>query len=219
MTPERFQRIRAILERRQVDLTVLLENVHKPHNFAAVLRTADAVGLYRAHAVVPDRGLRTSLVSASGADKWVGVELHQTTREALAALRKSGSKILAAHPTPDAADYRSVDFTRPTAIVFGQELDGLSDEALAAADSKIRIPMAGFVASLNVSVAAAVILFEAMRQRTAAGLYDQNRLEPREFERRLFEWSYPRLAELCRRRGVGYPRLGDDGELLDPVPR
>lgn len=219
MTPERFQRIRAVLERRQNDLTVLLENVHKPHNFAAVLRTADAVGLYKAHAVVTDRQLRTSLVSASGADKWVGVELHETTGAAISALRESGSRILAAHPTDDAVDYRSVDFTQPTAVLFGQELDGLSDEALEAADLKIQIPMAGFVASLNVSVAAAVVLFEAMRQRTEAGLYERSRLERDEFERTLFEWSQPRLAELCRRRGVPYPRLGNKGELLDPAPR
>ncbi len=219
MTPERFRRIRAVLIQRQPDLTVLLENVHKPHNFAAVLRTADAVGLYRAHAVVPDQSLRTSLVSASGADKWVEVDLHGTLDEGLEALGRRGLRILAAHPDPDAVDYRSIDFTQPTAILFGQELDGLSAQALAAAEAKIRIPMAGFVKSLNVSVAVAVVLFEAMRQRTAAGLYDESRLDREEFERRLFEWAYPRLAEVCRRRGAGYPRLDDNGELLEPVPR
>lgn len=219
MTPERFHRIRTVLERRQPDLTVLLENVHKPHNFAAVLRTADAVGLFRAHAVVPDLSLRTSLVSASGADKWVGVELHATLREGLEQLSERGFQILAAHPTPDAVDYRSVDFTLPSAILFGQELEGLSTEALEAADTTFRIPMAGFVTSLNVSVAAAVVLFEAMRQRTSAGLYEANRLPPREFEQQLFEWAYPELADLCRRRGAAYPRLDPDGELLDPVPR
>lgn len=219
MTPERFQRIRAILARRQPDLTVLLENVHKPHNLAAVLRTADAVGLYRAHAVVPDRSVRTSLVSASGAHKWVEVEQHESIDEAIAVLSRRGLRILAAHPDADAVDYRSVDFTEPTAVLFGQELDGLSAGALAAAAVKIRVPMAGFVASLNVSVAAAVVLFEAMRQRTAAGLYDRCRLPPAQFEQRLFEWAYPKLADLCRRRGAPYPPLGEDGELLGPVPR
>ncbi len=219
MTPERFHRIRAVLERRQPDLTVLLENVHKPHNFAAVLRTADAVGLYRAHAVVSDQNLRTSLVSASGTDKWVEVDLHGTLDDGLEALGRRGLRILASHPDPDAVDYRSVDFTQPTAILFGQELDGLSEPALAAAEAKIRIPMAGFVTSLNVSVAAAVVLFEAMRQRTAAGLYETSRLDREEFDHQLFEWAYPQLADLCRRRGAAYPKLGEDGELLDPVPR
>ncbi|MCP4203212.1 MAG: tRNA (guanosine(18)-2'-O)-methyltransferase TrmH [bacterium] len=219
MTPERFHRIRAVLERRQLDLTVLLENVHKPHNFAAVLRTADAVGLYQAHAVVPDRDLRTALVSASGADKWVEVELHGTTAEGLDDLGRRGLRILAAHPAPDALDYRTVDFTRPTAVLFGQEKDGLSAEALTVADSTISIPMVGFVTSLNVSVAAAVVLFEAMRQRAAAGLYAKSRMDSDLFARKLFEWAYPELADLCRRRGVGYPRLDEDGGLLDPLPR
>lgn len=219
MTPERFHRMRDVLRRRQLDLTVLLENVHKPHNFAAVLRTADAVGLYEAHAVVPDRELRTSLVSASGSDKWVEVEISATLGEALADLRDKNLRLLAAHPSDDAEDYRTVDFTQPTAILFGQEKDGLSEEALAAADGAIRIPMAGFVASLNVSVAAAIILFEALRQRTAAGLYEESSMAPDLFRDKLFEWSYPKLAEFCRRRGASYPRLDRDGRLLDPVPR
>ena len=219
MTPERFRRIRAILERRQPDLTVLLENVHKPHNLAAILRTADAVGLYRAHAVVPDRELRTSLVSASGAHKWVDVEQHDSLGAALAALGRQGLQVLAAHPDANAVDYRTVDFTQPSAILFGQELDGLSRDALAAAAVKIKVPMAGFVTSLNVSVAAAIVLFEAMRQRTAAGLYETCRLAPEEFERRLFEWTYPKLADLCRHRSAPYPALDDQGELLGPVPR
>lgn len=219
MTPERFHRIREVLVRRQLDLTVLLENVHKPHNFAAVLRTADAVGLYEAHAVVPDRTLRTSLNSASGADKWVEVDLSETITEGLERLKRRGLRILAAHPAPDALDYRAVDFTQPTAILFGQEKDGLSAEALAATESRIAVPMAGFVTSLNVSVAAAVVLFEAMRQRTAAGLYEKSRMDSNLFARKLFEWAYPQLADLCRRRGASYPRLGEDGELLDPLPR
>ncbi|MFQ5526587.1 MAG: tRNA (guanosine(18)-2'-O)-methyltransferase TrmH [Thermoanaerobaculia bacterium] len=219
MTPERFHRIRKVLSRRQPDLTVLLENVHKPHNFAAVLRTADAVGLFSAHAVVPDRQLRTSLLSASGSDKWVDVHVWGTIEEGLEQIQKEDLRVLAAEPGFDAIDYRSIDFTRPTAIIFGQEKDGLSDTALGAADEHIRIPMAGFVTSLNVSVAAAIILFEAMRQRLAVGLYQQSALAPEVFQRTLFEWTYPQLAEHCRRRGASYPRLDEDGELLDPMPK
>lgn len=219
MTPERFHRIRDVLRRRQPDLTVVLENVHKPHNFAAVLRTADAVGLFSAHAVVPDRQLRTSLVSASGSDKWVEVHLSATIEEGLERIREQDMRVLAAQPSCDAIDYRTVDFTQPTAILFGQEKDGLSEAALAAAEENIRVPMAGFVTSLNVSVAAAIILFEAMRQRVAAGLYERSSLDPELFRKTLFEWAYPQLAEHCRRRNEPYPRLDGDGELLDPVPR
>lgn len=219
MTPKRFHRIREVLTRRQLDLTVVLENVHKPHNFAAVLRTADAVGLFEAHAVVPELELRTSLVSASGSDKWVRVTVSSSIEKALENLGGQGLRVLAAHPSKQAVDYRSVDFTQPTAILFGQEKDGLSETALSAAAGAIRVPMAGFVRSLNVSVAAAIILFEAMRQRTAAGLYDESKLEAKLFERTLFEWSYPDLAAHCRLRGAVYPGLDDDGELVDAMPK
>jgi tRNA (guanosine-2'-O-)-methyltransferase len=219
MTPERFQRIRQVLDRRQPDLTVLLENVHKPHNFAAILRTADAVGVFEAHAVFNDGKLRTSLVSASGADRWIDVHVHGRARDGLEALRKRGFRILAAHPDVDAVDFRDVDLTQPVAFVLGQELDGLTEETRSAADQSLVIPMSGFVASLNVSVAAALLLFEAQRQRQKAGLYAASRLDPEVYTPTLFEWAYPNLAELCRERGEPYPRLDDNGEFLGEVPR
>jgi tRNA (guanosine-2'-O-)-methyltransferase len=112
-----------------------------------------------------------------------------------------------------------VDYTLPTALLLGPENEGLSPDAVAAADRVVRIPMVGAVTSLNVSVAAAIILYEAQRQRLAAGLYDESRLDPDLARTTLFEWAYPRIASLCRRRRVEYPRLGSDGELLDEPPR
>jgi tRNA (guanosine-2'-O-)-methyltransferase len=214
MLQRRFRRLRAVLERRQPDLTVLLENVHKPHNFAAVLRSADAAGLLEAHAVVADGELRTSLVSAAGSHKWVATRFHPEISAAAAALRERGFRLLAAHPVAAALDYRHVDFTRPTAVLFGQEKDGLTPQALDLADGALAIPMVGFVASLNVSVAAAVVLFEAQRQRFEAGLYDRSRLDRETFDRTLFEWAHPKLAQRCRRERRPYPPLGPDGEPL-----
>ncbi|MDH3253369.1 MAG: tRNA (guanosine(18)-2'-O)-methyltransferase TrmH [Acidobacteriota bacterium] len=219
MTPERFQRIRHVLDRRQPDLTVLLENVHKPHNFAAILRTADAVGLLEAHAVFAHGRLRTSLVSSSGSDRWLEVHVHRSARLGLDHLRQHGLRILAAHPGDTTTDYREVDFTQPTAILLGQEKDGITPQTLVAADELVSIPMSGFVTSLNVSVAAAVLLFEAQRQRIAAGLYASRRLDQELYDRKLFEWSYPELADICRRRDTPYPALSDTGELLGDVPR
>ena len=213
MNPRRFRRLRSVLERRQPDLTVLLENVHKPHNFSAVVRTADAVGIWEAHAVVPEGGLPMHHVTAGGSRRWVGVRVHADLGGALEALREGDSQLLAAHPSPRALDFREVDFTRPTAVLFGQEKDGLTESALAAADHRIRIPMEGMVASLNVSVAAALILFEAQRQRRQAGMYDHLRLDPDLFERTLFEWAYPEIAEQCRRHGQPYPPLSPEGEI------
>lgn len=221
MNPERFDRLRRILERRQPDLTVLMERVHKPHNFSAVLRTCDAVGVLRAH-LVPSADFRPKRNVAGGVQRYVRLTRHPTLERALARLREQGLTVVAAHVGPGAAgaaDFRSVDYTRSTALLLGTERDGLSPEAVRAADRLVQIPMEGAVASLNVSVAAAVILYEAQRQRRAAGLYDRSRLESEAARRMLFEWCYPRIARLCRQRGHAYPPLGDAGEILGPVPR
>lgn len=204
-----------MLERRQPDLTVVLENVHKPHNFSAVVRTADAVGIWEAHAVVPEGGLPMHHLAAGGSKRWVRIHVHEHLGGALAAIRPGSFQLLGAHPSAEAIDFREIDFTRPTAVLFGQEKDGLTPEAIAACDHLVEVPMEGMVASLNVSVAAAIVLFEAQRQRRAAGLYEDSRLDDQTFEKTLFEWAHPQIAESCRRRGLAYPELSPDGEILD----
>ncbi|MDH3205600.1 MAG: tRNA (guanine-N2)-dimethyltransferase, partial [Gemmatimonadota bacterium] len=111
-------------------------------------------------------------------------------------------------------DYREVDYTRPTAITMGAELHGVSPEGLELADDLVSIPMRGMVHSLNVSVASSLLLFEAARQRSAAGMYETTRLPPDVFTERLFEWAYPSLARTRRDEGRPYPPLGPDGEIL-----
>ncbi len=219
MTPDRFRRLASVLDRRQPDLTVVMENVHKPHNFSAIVRTCDAVGVLEAHAVTPDGTLAVADAVAQGTKRWMRVRTHASLYEALDLLHDGGFQVLAAHLDARAVDYRDADYTRPTAILLGQEKDGVSTEAAARADGWVVIPMMGMVASLNVSVAAALVLFEAQRQRAAAGMYDAGRLDAETRHRVLFEWAYPVLAERCRRHGVPYPPLGADGELLGPVPR
>lgn len=216
MNPRRFRRLRRALERRQPDLTVLLENVHKPHNFSAVLRSADAAGVFEAHAVVPGEEIRPSHMCSGGSRRWVRVRSHARLETALEAV--AGFRLLAAHPSRRATDFRRIDYTGPVAILFGQEKDGLTAEALAAAEERVSIPMLGMVASLNVSVAAALMLFEAQRQRAEAGLYDRSRLDPEVFAATLFEWAYPEIADYCRRKSLAYPRLDPAGEILDPIP-
>lgn len=218
-TPRRFHRVRAVLDRRQADLTVLLEDVQKPRNLAAVLRTCDAAGVLEAHAVWPGGRLKLSRPASGGTRKWVPVRRHRTLEAAVGELRGRGLRLLAAHPQGDAVDFRAVDYTLPTAILFGQEESGVSAEAAQAADLRIAIPMLGMGTSLNVSVAAALVLFEAQRQRAAAGLYDASRLDPETYARLLFEWAYPDLAAFCRRKKAPYPPLGPDGEILGPLPR
>lgn len=197
-----------------------MDNVHKPHNVSAVVRTCDAVGVLEAHAVAPGQDTFVPRhESASGVRKYIRVRTHPSHGAAFDALRDRGFRIYAAHLDENSRDFRSVDFTRPTAFLLGAELDGVSDDALAGADGAVFIPMLGAVASLNVSVAAAILLFEAQRQRQAAGLYDTRRLDADTYTRTLFEWAYPEIAELCRRRGQPYPPLDDEGELLGDVPR
>ena len=216
MQPRRFHRMREVLSRRQPDLTVLMEKVHKPHNFSAILRNCDAVGVLETHVVPPDSGLDLHHATSAGTRKWIRVRRHPDVAAAVGHLKERGFRVLAAHPGPGAADYRTLDLTRPTAFMMGAELHGVSPEGQALADVHVVIPMVGMVHSLNVSVATAILLYEAHRQRDAAGMYDAPRLDAETFHTVLFEWAYPTLARELRREGRGYPPLDGDGRILDP---
>jgi len=214
MRPERFRRLREVLTRRQPDLTVLMDRVNKPHNFSAIVRNCDAVGVLEAHVVAPEGALELHHATSAGTKKWVAVRGHATVAAAIGHVKERGFFVLAAHPSEDAVDYREVDYTRPIAITLGAELVGVSEEALELADARASIPMVGMVHSLNVSVASALLLFEALRQRSAAGMYDASRMQPADFEARLFEWAYPTLARSRRREGRPYSALDADGQIL-----
>ena len=215
MTPERFQRLKACLRRRQPDLTVLADDVHKAHNVAAILRSADAVGIFGMHAVSTDGAFRHHHMVSGGSKKWVNVTVHDTVERAVDTLKQDGFRVVAAHPGSASRDYRDADYTGRVALMLGAELDGFSDSTLELADDCLSIPMEGMVSSLNVSVAAALILYEARRQREAASLYNECRLDSATFDATLFEWAYPELAEKCRRYDRPYPSLSDDGDLLE----
>ena len=219
MTPQRYRRIRAVLDRRQPDLTVLMDHVNKPHNLSAILRSCDAVGVLRAHVVTPQRYLKAHRASSASSSKWVELRAHKDLGEALAELRGQGMQIAAAHGSERSVDFRALDYCRPTAVVMGAELSGPSPEVLEAADAHLTVPMVGMVESLNVSVAAALILYEAQRQRQAAGMYEGPRLDVDTYWRTVFRWGYPKLARRLEEMGRSYPRLREeDGALLDPPP-
>lgn len=215
MTPERFQKLQTILRRRQLDLTVLMDNVHKPHNLSAIMRTCDAVGIHTIHAVSAGQFVSTVKDVAQGTGKWVYLESHPDLDQAVTGLKGSGMQVLAAHLSDSATDFRDIDYTQPTAVMLGTELHGVSEAGLALADQHIVIPMLGMVNSLNVSVAAAMILFEAQRQRLQAGTYDRQQLGDDEFRRVLFEWAHPKLAEFYQRKGLPYPGLNDNGQVIE----
>ena len=217
MTPERARRIRETLDRRQPDLRVITDSVHKGHNLSAIVRSCDAFGVLWLHAVVADRDFRTFRSTAMGSQRWVEIRRHGAIDDAMSAVRGEGLQIVCAHLDERAVDYREVDFTRPTAILMGAEKQGPSAAAIACADATITIPMVGMVESFNVSVATAILLAEAHRQREAAGCYAARRLDAATFERLFFEWGEPRLADFCRRHGLSYPAIDhESGDLLDP---
>jgi tRNA (guanosine-2'-O-)-methyltransferase len=123
---------------------------------------------------------------------------------------------VAAHLTSEAVDYREVDYTLPTALILGAERAGVSAEGQLAADVAITVPMVGMVESFNVSVAAGIILAEAQRQRQLAGLYDEVRIAPQEYQRLFFEWGHPAVRDFCHRENLAYPPLNDEGEIDNP---
>lgn len=215
MNLQRYARICEMLARRQPDLTVCMEQVHKPHNVSAIVRTADAVGVHEVHAVWPNNHMQTMVSSAAGSNSWVTVKTHRTIADAVSQLKGSGMQILATHLSDKAVDFREIDYTRPTCILMGQEKTGITQEALDLADRDIIIPMIGMVQSLNVSVASALILYEAQRQRQNAGMYErENSMLPQEEQQRLlFEGGYPVLARVAKQKKLPYPHVNAQGEI------
>jgi tRNA (guanosine-2'-O-)-methyltransferase len=172
-------------------LTVVLENVHDPHNIGAVLRSCDAVGVLEVHTVysVEERPTRAYARSSSGsASKWIEIHHHDSITACFQVLRARNFKIFAAALSETAIDLYDLELTEPMALVFGNEQRGISAEAIAQADQYVSLPMMGMVESLNISVACAVSLFEAMRQRRAAGLYEAPRLDQQRVEALRAEW-------------------------------
>ena len=217
MTPERLATIKQALERRQPDLTVIMEGVRKPHNLAAVGRTLEAVGGLEIHAITELTSISLSQMSAGGIRRWVKVYKHKSTESGLSSLKASGHQVIATTLSPDSLDYRDIDYTKPTAILVGEELEGISDEAVQLADKTIIIPIVGMVQSLNVSVASALVLYEAYRQREAAGMYDRRSLDDETYFRLLFEACHPKVANYCRSKNIPYPAIDEDAEILEPV--
>jgi tRNA (guanosine-2'-O-)-methyltransferase len=190
-TSRRQERIESVLRRRQTSLTVVLEDVHDPHNASAVLRSCDAVGVLDVHLVyVQEEFPRKSFgrsTSASAA-KWIRIHEHNTIEECYHHLREQGFRIAATALEPESSDLYELDFTLPTALVFGNEMRGVSAEGIRGADCTVYIPMQGMVESLNISVSCAVALYEAMRQRQRVGMYDEAELGPDELVHVRDEW-------------------------------
>lgn len=191
MTPERKARIQSVLSHRQNDLTVVLENVFDPHNISAVMRSCDAVGvqeIYVLNTKLP-RHQKWGARSSSSAANWLTVHQFDNAAACFASLRRKYKTILTTHLAGEAVSLYQVDFTGSMALVFGNEHAGVSDELLSLSDGNFVIPQVGMIRSLNISVACAVTLYEAYRQKAAAGHYDSPRLNAGEWNTISKQWG------------------------------
>lgn len=190
MTPERKAKLEAVLSHRQPDITIVLENVFDPHNISAVMRTCDAVGvqdIYILNTRIP-RHKKWGTRSSSSAAKWLTIHQFENLEACVAELRQRYKRILTTHLSSDAVSLHGIDFTESIALVFGNEHSGVSEEMRALADGNFIIPQVGIIRSLNISVACAVTLYEAFRQKNKAGQYDQRRMGEERFNGLMDEW-------------------------------
>jgi len=217
--PRRFERIKNVLNCRMKNLTVLVEAVNKPHNLSAILRTCDAAGVFEANFISEKDKVKTFNSTAQGSQKWVKLNNHETTISAVSELKKKGFKLYGTTLNERSTDYRNFDYSENTCFVLGAEKWGLSDQLISKVDESIFIPMSGMVQSLNVSVAASILLFEAIRQRKSKSLLPLKGegLSAEEYEKTLFEWSYPELASIYRKSGNKYPKINQYGEINEVV--
>ena len=189
VTPRRRARLREVLRQRQPDLTLVLANIHDPHTVSAIDRSCDAFGVARVHLYYTNTPFPAlGRKSSASARKWVESERHRDREALFAALRGQGMQVLATSCSPEARALREWDFLGPTAVILGNEHEGVDESLLAQADGRLYIPMHGMIQSFNVSVAAAIILAEAARQREAAGFYATPRMAEAELETTLADW-------------------------------
>ena len=176
MTPERKNKIKQVLSKRQTDITVVLENVHNPHNISAIMRTCDAVGIQTIYiittTIAPQKfwGRRSN----AGVADWMTIHQFTDVKSCIDEVKKHHEVIITTALKENSKTVFDVDFTTNLAVVFGNEANGISDELLSYADENFVIPQVGIIPSLNVSVSCAVSLYEALRQKSLAGHYDNN---------------------------------------------
>ena len=191
MTNERRQKIEAVLSKRQNDLTVVLENVFDPHNISAVMRSCDAVGIQEIFVLttkVP-RHEKWGTRSSSSADKWLTVHQYDDTAACFEAIRKKYELVLTTYLASDSVSLYDTDLTKSVALVFGNEHAGISEEVRALGDGNFIIPQMGMIQSLNISVACAVSVYEAFRQKKVKGHYEQRKLAAEEYFSLSKQWG------------------------------
>ena len=187
---QRVAKVEKVLSKRQPDLTIIIENIADPHNLSAVLRSCDAVGVMEICAIYPGEQKFPELGARSSASarKWVDLKLFDSIESCYEYVRTKGMKIFTTHMAKDAVSLYELNLSQPVALVFGNEHSGVTDKAVELADGNFLIPQVGMIQSLNISVACAVTLYEAFRQRSISGLYENSRFSENEFVQKATNW-------------------------------
>ncbi|MCX7797300.1 MAG: RNA methyltransferase [Melioribacter sp.] len=188
-TPERINKIISAASSRQFSLRVVIENIHDPHNVSAIFRTCDAVGVPKITLLYTKETFpEINKVTSASANKWIDVEKFDNVKKCVDSLKEEGFEIYASLLDKNAKNLYELDLTKKIAFVFGNEHRGVSEEMISLADELFYIPMRGMVQSLNVSVAAAVTLYEAQRQRSIKGMYEKSELSEKELNELIDKW-------------------------------
>jgi len=192
MTPERSDKLLRVLQKRQSGLAVVMENIDDPRNVTAVMRSCDAVGIQDVYILrnQPARQKKWSFKSGTSAAKWLSIHHFTDTKACIAHLQHRYSNILTTHLSAESVSLYKLDLTRSTAIVFGNEKSGVSEEMREAATGNFIIPQVGIIQSLNISVACAVTIYEAFRQRMNACMYEKVSLPPERIQLLENEWGF-----------------------------
>ncbi len=189
-TEKRIEKIKRVLSKRQPSLRVVLENIHDPHNVSAIFRTCDAAGIPKVSLVYNiEKFPKIGKKSSASAYKWVEIEKFKSIEECFNHLKKEKFKIYSSSLNADSKSLFELDLTKKTTLIFGNEHRGLSKDAEEMADEKFYIPMFGMVQSLNVSVSAAIAIYEALRQRMLKGFYRQSEFSKRELLKLIDDWT------------------------------
>ena len=190
MTERRKKKFLSVLRHRQPTLTIIMEDIHDPHNVSAMLRSADAVGVMEVHLVYSNEQFpKLGKKSSASANKWIARRSYKSIQECYDTLHREGFLICATHLGTTSQSLYELTLTKKIALVFGNEHRGVSDEAAKLADINFQIPMMGMIQSLNVSVACAVSLYEALRQRQKAGMYEQSALSQSRLKKLFTAWT------------------------------
>lgn len=206
----RISRIEEILKRKQPDLQVMLDDVHSSQNLSAIIRSCDAVGVLDLYYTATiDDTLKLHKTITQGAHRWLHRKRIGTEQKTafIQTKKDEGYQIVATHLDESAVSFREIDYTKPTLLIMGNEKEGVSESLLALADHKIIIPMQGMVQSLNVSVATALILYEAQRQRENVGMYDTPLLDASSREKIKEKWLF---RDIIARRSKGRIELPEE---------